>query len=277
MRRARVVRGFDCTLLELDVIGDALELDLRRFPFQFPVHGDVVADRLRLIDAAHETLTGKGLIEGRRFTPDLEDLLGLFARGTLSVAVVGTVDSGPDSTQDGSADAAGLCARAVTDGRSGVLAVQHGQFIAFDPVTPASLVRSVVALLPPMRPGPGRSATITVDQPVSAGRHRRDEDLSHRRYLEAVRPSANSAVSQQGVVAGIMRRERLGSGYVTVTARDRHGHDGEPLTMSWLDTDLGRYAVLPTIGPDGRHHVTYSPADLGRFEHTLARLVELAN
>ncbi len=259
------MRGFDCTLLELDVIGDALGLDVRPFPFVFPVHGKLVEDRRRLIGAAHETLTEKGLIEGRRFTPDLEDLLGLFARGTLAVAVVGT------------ADGEGLCARAVTDGRSGVLAVQHGQFVAFDPVRPASLVRAVAGLLPQARPGPGRSVTITVAEPVASGRHRRDEDLSDRRYLQAVRAPTNSATNQLAIVDEIMRRERSGSGYLTVTARDRHGRESEPLTMSWLDTDQGRYAVLPTVGPDGRNHITYSPADLGRFEHTLARLVELAN
>lgn len=260
-----MVRGFDCTLLELDVIGDALDLDVRPFPFRFPVHGDLVEDRHRLIGAAHETLTEKGLIDGRRFSPDLEDLLALFARGSLAVAVLGTVDGD------------GLCARAVTDGRSGVLAVQHDQFVAFDPVTPASLVRSVVGLLPPLRPGPGRSVTITVDEPVSPGAYRRDDDLSDRRYLQAVRPPANSANSQSAIVDEIIRRERLGSGYVAVTARDRHGREGEPLTLSWLDTDAGRYAVLPTVGPDGRDHITYSPADLGRIEHTLARLVELAD
>src|SRR5215469_8335668 len=98
-----MARGFECTFLELDAIGDALRLDVRPFPFQFPVHGELVDERIRLLQQVHGTLTAKGLVEGRRFAPDLEDLVGLFARGTLAIAVVG------------SSDGEGLCARAVTD------------------------------------------------------------------------------------------------------------------------------------------------------------------
>jgi hypothetical protein len=258
-----VVGGFECTFVELDAIGDALRLDVRPFPFQFPVHGELVDERIRLINAVHDSLTAKGLIEGRRFAPELEDLVGLFAGGRVAVAVVGSTDG------------EGLCARAVTDGRSGVLAVRHGEGIAFESVTPPSLVRAVLGLLPALRPGPGRSVTVTEDEPVSAGRHRApDEDFAQRRYLQAVRPPMDSARLQRVAAEEIMRRPRLGSGYVTVTGRSRNGRESDPATMSWLDTDAGRYAVLPTVGPDGRLHVTYSPADQARLDQSLSRLVE---
>ncbi|HEX9337249.1 MAG TPA: ESX secretion-associated protein EspG, partial [Pseudonocardiaceae bacterium] len=58
--------GFECTFLELDVIGDALQFDVRPFPFEFPVHGDLIEDRIRLIQAAERTLAAKGLITGPR-------------------------------------------------------------------------------------------------------------------------------------------------------------------------------------------------------------------
>ncbi|HEX5494567.1 MAG TPA: ESX secretion-associated protein EspG [Mycobacteriales bacterium] len=250
--------------MELDASGDALRLDVRPFPFQFPVHGELVEERIRLIQAVHDTLTAKGLIEGRRFAPELEDLVGLFAGGRVAVAVVGNVDG------------AGLCARAVTDGRSAVLAVECGQAISFESVTPPSMVRSVLGLLPVLRPGPGRSVTVTVDEPVSVGRHRTpEEDLSDRRYLQPVRPKMDSTRVQEAIVDEIMRRPRVGSGYMTVTARSRNGRESEPVTMSWLDTDAGRYAVLPSVGPDGRLHVTYTPADQSRLDQSLSRLVEL--
>ena len=41
--------------------------------------------------------------------------------------------------------------------------------------------------------------------------------------------------------------------------------------MSWLDTDAGRYVVLPTVGPDGRLHVTYAPADQAKLDQSLSR------
>jgi hypothetical protein len=249
--------------VELDAIGDALQLDVRPFPFQFPVHGELVDERIALIKAAHATLTAKGLIEGRRFAPDLEDLVGLFARGTVAISLIGTVGG------------EGVCARAVTDGRFGVLAQQHEQTIRFDPVTPPSLVRSVLSLLPMVRPGPGRSATITAEEePV--GRHRvAEEDFTGRRYLQAVRPQLDSAGTQRVIANEIMRLPRVGSGYFTVTSRSRNGRESEPETMSWLDTEAGRYAVIPSTGPDGRMHVTYTPADLARLDQSLTRLVEL--
>jgi hypothetical protein len=256
-----VARGFECTFVELDAIGDALRLDVRPFPFQFPVHGELVDERIELIKKAHGTLTAKGLIEGRRFSPDLEDAVGVFARGDVAIALIGTVDG------------EGVCARAATNGRFAVLARQRGAAVRFDQVSPRSLVRSVLALLPPARPGPGRSVTVTVDDPEPAGRHRvsPEEDFASRRYLQPVRP-----ISSAGSLATeIMRRPRLGSGYFAVTARGRNGREGEPLTMSWLDTDGGRYAVLPSTGPDGRLHVTYTPAELARLDQSLSRLVQL--
>jgi hypothetical protein len=258
-----VARGFECTFEELDAIGEALQLDVRPFPFQFPIHGELVDERIRMLAAAHDTLTAKGLIEGRRFAPDLEDLIGLFARGRVAIAVVG------------SSDGDGLCARAVSDGRHAVLAVQRAELVEFKPVTPAALVRTVLRLLPTLRPGPGRSVTVTTDQPVPAGHHRaRDEDLSDRRYLQTVRPPMDSTTTQRAMAEEILRRPRVGSGYLTVTARSRNGRLGEPMTMSWLDTDAGRYAVLPTTAADGRLHVTYTPADLPRMSQSLSRLVD---
>jgi hypothetical protein len=249
--------------MELDAIGDALRLDVRPFPFQFPVHGELVDERIALIKEAHASLTAKGLIEGSRFSADLEDLVGLFARGTTAIAMIGT------------ADGSGVCARAVTNGRFGVLAQLRTDAIRFDPVTPASLVRSVLALLPVARPGPGRSATITAEEPV--GRHRAvvEEDFAGRRYLQAVRPQLDSAGTQRAIAAKIMERQRVGSGYFTVTTRTRNGHESEPETLSWLDPDAGRYAVIPTTSADGRLHVTYTPADLARLDQALTRLVEL--
>lgn len=259
-----MVRGFECTFVELDAIGDALQVDVRPFPFQFPVHGEFVDERVRLIEQAHGSLTVKGLIDGRRFAPDLEDLVGLFARGTMAIALVG------------SADDDGLCARAVTNGRHGVLAVQTDRAIRFEPVTPAALVRALLGLLPPLRPGPGRSIQIADDAPISVGRHaaRVEDDFADRRYLQAVRPPPDSGRAQRAIVDEIMRRPRTGSGYLTVTARNPHGRDSEPATLSWLDTDAGRYMVLPTTGPDGRLHVTYTPADLAKLDQTLTRLVQ---
>lgn len=259
--RNSLSRGFECSFLELDAIGDALRVDVRPFPFRFPVHGELVEERIRLLRQAHDSLVAKGLIDGARFAPDVEDLLTLFAHGDVAIAVVG------------SSDGEGLCARAVSNGRAAVLATLRGETIRFRQVPAPSLVRTVLGLLPTSRPGPGRSVTIAVDeerpQPVSG------DDFGGHRYMRAVRPPLSSAGAQLAIANDIMRRPRLGSGYVTVTSRGRRGRESEPVTMSWLDTDAGRYAVIPTVSHDGRLHVTYTPADQSRLTQTLTRLVEL--
>jgi hypothetical protein len=254
-----VAGGFDCTFLELDVIGEALRLDLRPFPFQFPVHGDLIADRVRLIHAAERSLVTKGLVNGTRFADGIEQTLGLFAAGPLAISMLGTVNG------------EARCARAVADDRIAVLAIQRGQSIRFEPITPPALVRAVLSLLPPARPGPGQSLTITTEPPAERRpRHRQDDELADQRYLQSGR---TPAASQGGMINDIMRRPRTGSGYFTVTVRGRNRRESEPVTMNWLDTDSGRYVVIPTTSADGRTHITYTPADQARLEQSLSHLV----
>lgn len=260
------VAGFDCTFLELDVIGDALGIDVRPFPFEFPVHGDLVEDRIRLIHAAERTLTTKGLVNGVRFAPEVEETLGLFARGRLAVAILGTVDGTP------------CAARAVTDDRVAVLAVQRSQMISFDTVTPASMIRAVLSLLPPARPGPGRSVTITAETAAPPRQPQpSDEDFGGRHYLQPARPTGDAASVQRAMIDEIMRRPRVGSGYFAATVRGRDNRESKPLTMNWLDTDSGRYVVIPTTGPDGRTHITYAPADQAKLEQSLTHIVRTLN
>lgn len=253
--------GFECTFLELDVIGDALQLEVRPFPFEFPVHGDLIEDRVRLVRAAERTLVAKGLINGPRLADDVEDTLGVFARGRLAIAVLGTVDGEP------------RFARAVTDDRTGVLAVQQGQAIRFDPITPPSMVRAVLSLLPPARPGPGRSVTMTTEPPAGSRRPKQEDDLTAQRYLQTSGVPGDSAGVQRAMIDEIMRRPRTGSGYFAVTVRGRNARESTPLTMNWLDTDSGRYVVIPTTAADGRTHITYTPADQVRLEQSLSHLV----
>lgn len=256
-----MTRGFDCSLLELDLIGNTLGVDVRPFPFQFPVHGEHVEDRRRLVAVAQESLSAKGLIDGAAFAPEAERLITLFGRGRVAIVMLG--DAGGRTYR----------VRAVIDRAAGVVAAQRGELVRFTPVRPESVVRSVVGLLPPLRPGPGSSVTLTTTPPDIPNRRRQDEDFSALSYLETARPARDIPGGQWDAAEQIARRPRQGNGYFTVTARDRAGHDGQPATLTWLDTDAGRYAIIPSTSADGRLHVTYTPADLARLEHTLSRLV----
>lgn len=262
MSRGAGVRAFELSFLELDVLGDALGLNVRPFPFtgRFPVHGELVEDRKRLVGVAAESLAAKGLVGAASFAPEVERLVGLFARGRVSVAMLGTAGQRL------------YCVRAAVEGSTGVIVRQRGELVLFTPVTPESLAHNVIGLIEPLKPGPGSSVVLTVpDGPAT--RREDGDDFSGRSYLESVRPTRTSEGAQWAVADQVARRPRLGSGYLTVTERGRGGRESEPQTMTWVDTDVGRYAILPGRGSDGRRHVTYLPADLGRLEHNLARLV----
>jgi hypothetical protein len=251
-------------LLELDLVGAALQCDVRPFPFDFPHHGETLEDRQRFAGLVERTLTEKGLATDRGFEPEFASTVGLFARAPVSIAVLG------------SAGERSYLARASTDGHHAVLAAQHDQIIRFDTLAPEGLVRAVVGLLPPLKPGPGRSITITADDPAKAQRgwSGADQDLSGQSWLEPARPAQGSAAAQLAAARVILERPRLGSGAFYVIARGRNGRESEPELVQWLDTDAGRYAVLSDTGPDGRLDITYTPADQARIDQALTRLLD---
>lgn len=255
-------RGFELSFLELDLIGEVLGLDVRQFPFQFPVHGEYIAERKRLAEAAERTLAEKGLINGPGFVPDVAQLVGAYAQGRLSIALMG------------SAGDRELYARVSTDGQFAVLVEQHGQLVAFQPIGPDSLVRPLVSLIPPMKPGPGRAVTISksVAPPVRPVRQDDLDDMFSGGVLQAVRPDDSNSVDL-GYVQEIMRRPRLGGCAFAITARGTTRRHDKTMSMSTVDTDAGRYALIPAERPDGTVDISCTPADLPRIDQALSRYV----
>lgn len=255
--------GFTCSLLELDLVGGALRTDVRQFPFEVPAFGESIEERDRFATLVTRNLTEKGLFDGgQNFDPEFSRLLLLFGRGELSIAMLGT------------AAERSYVARASTDGQYAVLAVQEGQQVRFEPISPTGLVRSVVSLLPSMKPGPGSSLSITMDDPEPPKRsYRRDDedDYEQQSWMQPARATHDSKGAQSAAIEAILRRPQLGTGFFEVTARDRNGREGTPLRVEWLDTDAGRYMIVPSIGGDGRTHVAYTPADQARIDQALTR------
>ena len=219
----------ECSLLELDVVGDALGLDVRPFPFDVPVHGEHVGERARLIGAATRGLIAKGLTDGRSWSPELSRSVELFSTAP-SIAMVGR------------AGKRNYCVRASSDGDQAVLAHWQGQLVRFELVEPRALIRSLVGLLPPMRPGPGDPLEVLLPS-----RHERP-DLSD---------------PQLAAARSLLERPRLGEGYFVV----ENGSAAIVGTLNWLDTDAGRYAVIPADG-----YARYAAADLAGLDRELTRL-----
>jgi ESX secretion-associated protein EspG len=256
-------RGFELSVLELDLISEALRLDVRQFPFQFPYHGELIEDRQRLANVAQRTLEGKGLTAGNRFVPDLEELVAVYARAPLALSMFGAAGD----TE--------LYARVASDHRSAVLVQQREQTLSFTPISPEGLVRPLVSLLPPLKPGPGRSVTISKAAAAAPRCHADDEDGYSGGVLQRVRPPQDSSAASNTYVDEIMQRKRLGSCAFTVSGRDRNGQSRAPLSMSTIDTESGRYALIPGEREDGTFDVSVTPADLPRIDQALTRFVEM--
>lgn len=257
--------GFTCSLAELDVIGAALEVDGWPFPFDVPRIGETSDDRTRLIALAARGLAERGLFNGKDFTPELVRSVLLLTRGEVSIAMTGVAG---ERTYG---------ARVSTDGQFGVLAAQEGQRVRFESINADGLVRAVVGLLPPMKPGPGSSVSVALDGPEPPARGRRraddDDDYSEQSWMEQARPKRDNAAVQAGAIETIFKRPRLGTGSWQVSVRDRRGNESDSGSVDWMDTDAGRYMVTKSQGDGGRLHLAYTPADQARIDQALTRIV----
>ena len=190
----------------------------------------------------------------------LVQALNVYARGRVAIAMRGVADQDQQ------------LALAVIDDHAGVLAVQEGEALRFELTQPDSVIRRLVGLLPPLSPGPGTSVTVTAKAPPAA-RRRVDEDFSEFTFTSTVRAAGHSPAAQRAAAEDILRQPRLGGGDFLVTVRSRNSRQSTPITMNWLDTQAGRFAVLNSTDRDGRLQATYTPADLAALDRHLTDLV----
>ncbi|WP_161784443.1 ESX secretion-associated protein EspG [Actinokineospora spheciospongiae] len=238
----------ECSLAELDALGSALDLPVWRFPFTTPVFGGL--GRAELFAAVNTSLSRRGLIHRDRFDPDLEAALRLYATGRVSVAV------------NGMAGAKQVTALAVLDGTRGVLAVLRDERVAFHPLPAERVARAVVDTVPPLPAGPGTSVTVS-DAPAA--------QQSPTTVLQRARPPGDRAGHDLHAARRILARPRRGGGAFLISTRGKPAQPDPSEAISWVDTDVGRYAVTTATGRDGRRHVTYLPADHARLEREIQR------
>ncbi|GLY52613.1 ESX secretion-associated protein EspG [Lentzea sp. NBRC 102530] len=242
-----------CTFAELDLLGAALQLDVRQFPFAIPHHATATDERLRLAHTAQSDLAARGLIRNGDLAPELVRTLTVFAKARVSIAMCGNADQHHH------------LAVAAIDDHTAVIAVQQHESLHFTFAEPDAVVRRLIGLLPPLKPGPGTSITVAADPPKPA--RRPEQDFSELTFTSTVR----QATTPRAAAVELLRQPRLGGGDFVVTVRSRH--NSTSTTMGWLDTHSGRYAVLNETDQDGRLHATYTPSDLAGLDRQLTRIV----
>ncbi len=237
---------FEVSFAELDLMGDALGLDVRPFPFTFPSVGRDWDSRLRAIVQGNDAMVERGLIRDGRFIPELERAVGLLARGQVGVGVVGTGNEGE------------LIARATTDGRAAMLAQQMYDGLRIALGRAEELVPWLLGLLPQHPRGPGGSATIPV--PAGTSHTAESTDVDALDAFSYIRPEQSAAKStrerDRDAATKILSSERYGGGYFLIES-----HSGARHTLNWIDNEAGRYASYSTFDATGNESVVYTPAD----------------
>ena len=246
--------GYSLTLREVDVLAQTLDANVRQFPFEIPSFGEFQVDRQRIAREVFLDLGRRGLIRGADIDPDLVHAFRVLSRPVITVAVMGTVE-----------ETRKLYARAATDGEKGVLAVKEGERLRLELIRPTALAISLVGLLPKATAGPGQSVTVTRPGPV-----REQDDFLAPVY------GGGSGDQQLRVAASYLARPRTGTGFFSVSGRDRRtGKELRGGNLTWIDTDAGRYLTLSRpAGEDGQVRSTFSPADSSRLALTLGEMIE---
>lgn len=245
--------SFNLSLAAVDVLAQTLDVNVRLFPLEIPSFGQYQEDRIRIAKAVFSDLASRGLVRRGDLDPDLTRALRALSDYEVAVAAMGLLEKDKR-----------LFARASANRETGVLAVQEGQQLKLTLIRPTALAMSMVGLLPKVDAGPGQSVTLT--QPAGVGA-RDGEFAGVRRHVDPVARIAESYLS----------RPRTGSGFFSVSGKDRNGKESDAGTVGWFDTDAGRYLNLTRpAGEDGQIHGTFSPADMGRLTQQLGQLIQAA-
>lgn len=246
--------AFTLTLPQVDVLAQTLDANVRQFPFDIPSYGEFERDRQRLAREVFAELGKRGLIRGATIDPDLTKAFRVLSKPVITVAVMGTVEKTKE-----------LYARAATNGETGVLAVKEGERFRLELIRPTALAVTLVGLLPRITAGPGQSVSVTRPAP------QREQDD----FLTPVYGGGGNE-QQLRIAAGYLARPRTGTGFFSVSGRDRRtGKELRGGNLTWIDTDAGRYLTLSRPpSEDGQVRSTISPADSARLVLTLGEMIE---
>jgi hypothetical protein len=250
---------FGLSLAAVDILSEGLGANCRVYPFKIPSFGEFIDDRVRIAGAIRDDLVNRGLATHQELAPEVVDVIRLMSDYQVAIAVMGSVDGGRK-----------IYARGAATGRRGMVVVQDEQILKFEVIRPEALARSIVALLPTMKAGPGQSVTITQQVAQRPVRPSQEDDLGFRQAVAAPRTSSSAQIRG---AEEMLRRKRLGSGHFVVTGRDRLGKTLEAPGLSWIDTDAGRYLVQAHMTETSTGG-TFFPADGARMIHQLNELLK---
>jgi hypothetical protein len=264
---------FEFTLgsVEASVVGQALGVDIRRFPLRIR---NSTVDPVRFANVAiqvYRRLENVRLSVAGELHPSVRTAFELLGNHRVSVTVNGIDGLGGD-----------IAALTVTDGAQ---ALEIGQapgedLLQFALFPDEALVEVLAGVLPQARAATTGAHTVEqrAQQQVSAMTARRraeveaDEEetdafgnIELMGVVRARQTVAENDHSDIGVLERVMAGKRLGGGHIIATGRGRRDEFLTTPPLSWLDTEDGRYLIHTETRQPGTmtaHYVPAGPADV---------------
>jgi hypothetical protein len=250
---------------QYDIVWEDLRLGEQPYPIAVRGHGKTLRERVLIRNRVYGELTARGLANGHRLEPRLEELLVWLGRPAVWLDMIWLPERNARTIRNA------LTARTGDDGLLAELLPGGG--LRLTTVRGTAAVHALLGLLPSNRAAPGRSITLPTEalSPASPGRREAAERGS---VLDEASPVRAAASQQVRALEALFAQPRVRGGQIGVNCRDRHGRRARGRTLEWFDTADGRYLAQLDEGRDGRDHLVVVPADNTRI---VARLHEMIN
>jgi ESX secretion-associated protein EspG len=250
-------RAFSLSHMEFDFVWERLDVGERPYPLEGPSHGMTFDERDQLRKQVFDDLSGRGLADGDDLAQDLEDMLLLLVRNSVTI-------DGQLMIRDR------LQVLAAARGERGVLAVLTEDVLRLIPVRGTALPAALVQLLPDTPPGPG--GEVRMPNAAFTTAVEEYERLGFTAFESAL---ADAGVTGRDIrtLATLVETDRRAGGQFAANATDRMNRRTRTPVLNWVDTDAGRYSVQASTSQDGETWLTFAPADSARIEHRLRELL----
>lgn len=243
-------RQVQLELWVVDGLVDFLGLSRSVPPYSLPYIGETVEERAAHRERALEWLAERGYADCGRVADWLEDLLVVWSRPEVLI----TMDASEFATGNYHVYRSGW------SGRMGFHSYQEGESVVLEELRAEQIPGTVVSMLPPAGPFYGNKAVVLTDDPRAARASECEEEFSVAdpgRRVTAARP-------EQGNVEVFFRHEYHRMGLVAISTVRRRGEAPRRLdTLTWADTDNGRYAIVSSPTGDGMLRRSFEPTDGG--------------
>ncbi|QRP46773.1 ESX secretion-associated protein EspG [Amycolatopsis sp. FDAARGOS 1241] len=247
---------FSLSWHEVDVAVRRSGLPASWHPFEIRSPGYTLDEHQRLSDAAWDSMRTRGLAEADKLDPDVLATLQAWTRPEVLIIV--RAAELPSGT---------VLYRASAGFGLGVFSSSSDDGIRFQQVRPERLAETVLSMFPAYPPLPVSPVSFT----QSPARHSSSDfsDFSDRDFTSAA-PSRRDRDALAAYSQWPLHRH----GTVELSLRPRHGALRPVGTVTFVDTDGGRYVTFSDPLRDGGFRLRFVPSDGSHLRRWLLDAIE---